>query len=40
MSIKPRGGVEGHTAANAQVDGNVGTVGAPGKPTGSQLGAT
>ena len=34
VSIKPWGGVEGCTTTNAQVDGNVGTVGAPGKLTG------
>ena len=40
VSIKPWGGVEGRTTANALVDGNVSTVEAPGKPIGSQLGAT
>ena len=35
VSIKPQGGVEGCTTANALVDGNVGTVEAPGKPIGS-----
>ena len=38
--INPEGGVEGCTTANALVDGNVGTVEAPGKPIGIQLGAT
>ena len=37
--IKPQGRVEGHTTTNALVDGNVGTVDAPGKPIGGQLGA-
>ena len=32
--IKPWSGVEGHTTAKALVDGNVGTVEAPGKPIG------
>ena len=32
--IKPLGGVEGCTTANALVDGNVDTVEAPGKPIG------
>ena len=34
VSIKPAGGVEGHTTTNALEDGNVGTVEAPGKPIG------
>ena len=37
VSIKPWGGVEGRTTANALVDGNVGTMEAPGKPIGGQL---
>ena len=38
--IKPWGGVEGCTTANALVGGNVDTVEAPDKWIGSQLGAT
>ena len=40
VSAKPQGGVEGHTITNALVDGNVGTVGDPGKWIGSLVGAT
>ena len=40
VSEKPQGGVEGHTIANALVDGNVGTVGDPGKQIGGLVGAT
>ena len=36
---KPQGEVEGHTIANALVDGNVGTVGDPGKWIGGLVGA-
>ena len=34
VSIKPWGRIEGCTTTNALVDGNVGTVEAPGKPIG------
>ena len=37
---KPQGRVEGHTIINALVDGNVGTVGDPGKQIGGLGGAT
>ena len=37
---KPWGRIEGRTITNAVVDGNVGTVGDPGKWIGSLVGAT
>ena len=40
VSAKPWGGVEGHTITNALVDGNIGTVGDPGKQIGGLVGAT
>ena len=40
MLAKPQGRVEGCTAANTLVGGNVGTVGAPGEQIGSQVGTS